>query len=297
MTAYANSSTDGADSPPGNEVSPSGRSGAPSGFPDAIPATTDTPADSNATVNQAAPLVSRATVGTVTTPASQPGASVAAALPYPFEFAPERTALIVIDMQNDFCSPGGFGELLGNDIAPVRRIVPTVAALLDAARQSGLAVIHTREGHLPDLSDCPPAKLERSRKQGAGIGDEGPLGRILIRGERGHAIIDELAPHPGEAVIDKPGKGAFYDTDLEALLEQRGIEYLLLCGVTTHVCVHTTLREANDRGYRCLVLEDGTAAFDPADQEAAIRMVRQQGGIFGWTSTVAELREALASAR
>jgi nicotinamidase-related amidase len=221
---------------------------------------------------------------------------VEAALPYPFAFNPEQTALIVIDMQNDFCSPGGFGELLGNDITPVRDIVPMVATLLETARQEGLLVIHTREGHLPDLSDCPPAKLERSRRQGAGIGDDGPLGRILIRGERGHAIIDELAPVPGEPIIDKPGKGAFYNTELESLLQERGTQFLLLCGVTTHVCVHTTLREANDRGYRCLVLEDGTAAFDPADQEAALRMVRQQGGIFGWTSTVSELREALLSA-
>jgi nicotinamidase-related amidase len=220
-------------------------------------------------------------------------ASVEAALPYPFAFKPEQTALIVIDMQNDFCMPGGFGELLGNDITPVRDIVPTVAALLETARQAGLLVIHTREGHLPDLSDCPPAKLERSRRQGAGIGDEGPLGRILVRGERGHAIIDELTPVTGEHIIDKPGKGAFYNTELESLLQERDIRFLLLCGVTTHVCVHTTLREANDRGYRCLVLEDGTAAFDPADQEAALRMVRQQGGIFGWTSTVSELRKAL----
>lgn len=223
-------------------------------------------------------------------------ASVEAALPYPFAFQPEQTALIVIDMQNDFCMPGGFGELLGNDITPVRDIVPTVAALLETARQAGLLVIHTREGHLPDLSDCPPAKLERSRRQGAGIGDEGPLGRILVRGERGHAIIDELAPETGEPIIDKPGKGAFYNTELESLLQERDIRFLLLCGVTTHVCVHTTLREANDRGYRCLVLEDGTAAFDPADQVAALRMVRQQGGIFGWTSTVTELREAMIHA-
>ncbi|MCD1258562.1 cysteine hydrolase [Paenibacillus athensensis] len=219
--------------------------------------------------------------------------TVGGALPYAFEFAPARTALAVIDMQNDFCEAGGFGERLGNDIRPVRAIIPVIAGALAAARSAGLLVIHTREGHLPDLSDCPPAKLERSRRQGAGIGDEGPMGRILIRGERGHAIVPELAPLSGEPVIDKPGKGAFYETNLQERLEEAGIESLILCGVTTHVCVHTTLREANDRGYRCLVLEDATAAFDPLDHEAAIHMVRQQGGIFGWTAFSAELVAAL----
>lgn len=156
-----------------------------------------------------------------------------------------------------------------------------------------MLIIHTREGHLPDLSDCPPAKLERIRKQGAGIGDVGPMGRILIRGEPGHAIVPELTPFEDEPIIDKPGKGAFYKTDLEQLLESKGVESLVLCGVTTHVCVHTTLREANDRGYRCLVLEDATAAFDPADQQAALHMVRQQGGIFGWTSFTEPLLEVI----
>jgi nicotinamidase-related amidase len=215
------------------------------------------------------------------------------ALPYAYEFDPARTAIIVIDMQNDFCSAGGFGELLGNDITPTREIIPAIQGLLEAARIAGMLVIHTREGHLPDLSDCPPAKLERSRKQGAGIGDEGPMGRILIRGEAGHAIVPELAPVAGEPIIDKPGKGAFYKTDLEHVLEQNNIEWLVLCGVTTHVCVHTTLREANDRGYRCLVLEDATAAFDPVDQQAAIHMVRQQGGIFGWTSFTKPLLDVI----
>ncbi|WP_313998670.1 isochorismatase family cysteine hydrolase [uncultured Paenibacillus sp.] len=215
------------------------------------------------------------------------------ALPYPFGFRPAGTALIVIDMQNDFCAPGGFGERLGNDIAPARAIIPVISGVLDAARMTGLLVVHTREGHLPDLSDCPPSKLERSRRQGAGIGDIGPMGRILIRGERGHEIVSELAPVPGEPVIDKPGKGAFYRTNLRNILEESHIESLILCGVTTHVCVHTTLREANDRGYRCLVLEDATAAFDPADHEAAIHMVRQQGGIFGWTSAAAPFIAAL----
>lgn len=219
--------------------------------------------------------------------------TVEPALPYPFRMDAARTAVVVIDMQNDFCSPGGFGERLGNDIAPARAIIPAIADVLDAARRHGWLVIHTREGHLPDLSDCPPSKLARSRRQGAGIGDEGPMGRILIRGEHGHDIVPELAPASGEPVIDKPGKGAFYRTNLQDVLEAAGIESLVLCGVTTHVCVHTTLREANDRGYECLVLEDATAAFDPRDHEAALHMVRQQGGIFGWTAKSAALIEAM----
>lgn len=215
------------------------------------------------------------------------------ALPYPFAFDRASTAVVVIDMQNDFCSPGGFGELLGNDIGAVRSIIPAISRVLDAARTAGLFIIHTREGHLPDLSDCPPSKLERSRRQGAGIGDPGPMGRILVRGERGHAIIAELTPVQGEPVVDKPGKGAFYQTGFHDILTGNRIESLVLCGVTTHVCVHTTLREANDRGFRCLVLEDATAAFDPADHAAAIHMVRQQGGIFGWTSRSASFIESL----
>ncbi len=215
------------------------------------------------------------------------------AKPNPFRFVPERTALLIIDMQNDFCTPGGFGELLGNDITPTHAIIPTIQQLLAHWRRMGLLVIHTREGHLPDLSDCPPSKLSRSRAQGAGIGDLGPMGRILIRGERGHAIVEELTPLSDELIIDKPGKGAFYATPLEAILQQRGVESLIVSGVTTHVCVHTTLREANDRGYECLMLEDATAAFDARDQESAIRMVHQQGGILGWTSMTAELIEQL----
>ena len=215
------------------------------------------------------------------------------AAPYAFAFDPARTALVVIDMQNDFCAPGGFGEKLGNDISATRRIIPIVAEVLAAARRAGMAVIHTREGHLPDLSDCPPSKLRRSKRQGAGIGDEGPMGRILVRGEPGHDIVPELAPIEGETVIDKPGKGAFYRTTLEETLERLGIESLIVAGVTTHVCVHTTVREANDRGYECLVLEDATAAFDPADQEAALRMIRQQGGIFGWTAPCGAFLEAM----
>ncbi|WP_424766935.1 cysteine hydrolase family protein [Paenibacillus sp. sgz302251] len=219
--------------------------------------------------------------------------TLSGALPYEYTFCPERTALLVIDMQNDFCAPGGFGERLGNDIAPARSVIPVIADVLAAARAAGLMIIHTREGHLPDLSDCPPSKLARSRRQGAGIGDEGPMGRILIRGERGHDIVPELKPIEGEWILDKPGKGAFYKTDLQNWLEEKKIESVILCGVTTHVCVHTTLREANDRGYECLVLEDASAAFDPEDHQSAIRMVWQQGGIFGWVAASTAFIELL----
>lgn len=215
------------------------------------------------------------------------------AQPYSFQLELDKTALLVIDMQNDFCASGGFGEKLGNDIASTKRIIPVVKRVMEAARTHGIKLIHTREGHLPDLSDCPPTKLTRSRKQGAGIGDIGPMGRILIRGEFGHEIVTELTPFPDEIVIDKPGKGAFYQTELHDILQKQGIESLILTGVTTHVCVHTTLREANDRGYECLVIEDATAAFDPNDHDAAIRMVWQQGGIFGWTTSSAHLLAAL----
>ncbi|MGN7455334.1 cysteine hydrolase family protein [Paenibacillus pasadenensis] len=218
---------------------------------------------------------------------------LAGALPYPFRFEPERTALLVIDMQNDFCAPGGFGERLGNDIAPARAIIPAIARLLAAARGTGMPVVHTREGHLPDLSDCPPSKLQRSRRQGAGIGDEGPMGRILIRGELGHGIVPELAPLPVEIVIDKPGKGAFYATSLEAELRRLGVRSLIVCGVTTHVCVHTTVREANDRGYECVVVADASAAFDPEDHRSALRMLVQQGAIFGWTAETDEVERVL----
>lgn len=215
------------------------------------------------------------------------------AKPYEFEFELEKTALVIIDMQRDFCAPGGFGEKLGNDITPTRSVIEPIKVVLDKAREMGMFVIHTREGHRPDLSDCPPNKLKRSNKGGAGIGDMGPMGRILIRGEYGHDIVDELTPIAGEPIIDKPGKGSFYATDLETILRNKGIENLIVTGVTTHVCVHTTIREANDRGFECLMLEDCTAAFDPADQEAAIRMVNQQGGIFGWTTNSKNLLQAL----
>jgi len=217
-----------------------------------------------------------------------------AARPRAFVFDPARTALMVIDMQNDFCALGGFGERLGNDVSPARAIIPTIDGLLRAARAAGMLVIHTREGHAPDLSDCPPSKLKRSRLQGAGIGDLGPMGRILVRGEEGNAIVSELQPQDGEWIIDKLGKGAFYATEMHERLREAAIESLILTGVTTHVCVHSTLREANDRGYECLVLEDATAAFETADHLSAIRMIHQQGGIFGWVGHAPSLIESLS---
>ncbi|KAB8133098.1 cysteine hydrolase [Gracilibacillus oryzae] len=213
--------------------------------------------------------------------------------PYDFACDLNKTALVIIDMQNDFCANGGFGEMLGNDITNTKSIIPTIKQVLDQFRAHNLTVVHTREGHEPDLSDCPESKLKRSKRQGAGIGDSGSMGRILIKGEKGHAIVEELTPEPGEIVIDKPGKGAFYQTNLLEELNARGIESLIVTGVTTHVCVHSTVREANDRGFDCLVLEDGTAAFDEDDQQAAIRMFHQQGAIFGWVSHSAKLLEQL----
>ena len=201
------------------------------------------------------------------------------ASPGPFTFAPESTALLVIDMQRDFLEPGGFGESLGNDVSQLRRTIAPLAAFLTVWRGAGLPVIHTREGHLPDLSDCPPAKLARGA-----IGQQGAFGRILIRGEYGHDIIDELRPAPGEAVVDKPGKGAFYATELQDLLDKGGIRSLLVAGVTTEVCVHTTVREANDRGYECLVLADCVGSYFPEFQRVGLEMIAAQGGIFGWVA-------------
>ncbi|HEY2203394.1 MAG TPA: isochorismatase family cysteine hydrolase [Pseudonocardia sp.] len=206
-----------------------------------------------------------------------------AAEPGPFTFDPASTALVIIDMQRDFCEPGGFGETLGNDVSLLRTVIPPLRAVLDAARAAGMTVVHTREGHRPDLSDCPPAKLNRGDPT-LRIGDQGPKGRILIRGEYGHDIIDELAPEPGELVIDKPGKGSFHGTSFGAELVARGITSLVVTGVTTEVCVHTTVREANDRGYECLVLSDCVGSYFPEFQHAGLAMIAAQGGIFGWVA-------------
>jgi nicotinamidase-related amidase len=214
--------------------------------------------------------------------------------PQPLAIAPERTALIIIDMQRDFLEPGGFGETLGNDVSLLKAAVEPCKAVLAAARDAGILVIHTREGHRPDLSDAPPAKVERGSPSKR-IGDPGPMGRILIRGEPGHDIIDELYPIDGEPVIDKPGKGAFYQTDLQLMLQNCGIENLLVCGVTTEVCVNTTVREANDRGYRCVVLADCCASFFPEFHEMGLKMIKAQGGIFGWVATSKDMLAALAS--
>ncbi|MBO9534402.1 MAG: cysteine hydrolase [Solirubrobacteraceae bacterium] len=216
------------------------------------------------------------------------------ARPYPYSFDPATTALVIIDMQRDFLEPGGFGETLGNDVSLLAPTIPVVGAVLAAAREQGMTVIHTREGHRPDLTDLPPAKKARGNPTLA-IGDEGPRGRILVRGEEGHDIIDDLAPIEGEAVLDKPGKGAFYATDLGAILRNAGIKSLLVCGVTTEVCVHTTVREANDRGFECLVIEDGCGSYFPEFHAMALRMISAQGGIFGWTATSAELLPGLST--
>jgi nicotinamidase-related amidase len=215
--------------------------------------------------------------------------------PYKFEFDPKTTALVMIDFQRDFVDPGGFGEALGNDVSLLRRAVPPAERVLRAARERGIFVIHTREGHRPDLADCPPSKKARGRLK-TGIGDPGPMGRILVRGEPGHDLVKELSPEPGEPVVDKPGKGAFYATDLDTILKNRGVRQLVVCGVTTEVCVQTTVREANDRGYDCLVLEDCVASYFPEFQEAALKMVKAQGGIFGWVSDSRRFLKALAQA-
>jgi len=203
--------------------------------------------------------------------------------PTSFLFEPATTALLVIDMQRDFVEPGGFGETLGNDVSQLRGVIAPLQRTLAATRAAGVTVIHTREGHLPDLSDCPPAKLQRGRPS-MRIGDLGPGGRILIRGEHGHGIIDELAPADGELVIDKPGKGAFHNTELGTVLAAAGITSLVVTGVTTEVCVHTTVREANDRGYECLVLSDCVGSYFPEFQAAGLAMISAQGGIFGWVA-------------
>jgi nicotinamidase-related amidase len=214
--------------------------------------------------------------------------------PFPFRFEPRRTALVIIDMQRDFVEPGGFGETLGNDVGLLRAIIPACQRVLAAWRETGGLVVHTREAHRADLSDCPPAKRERGNPR-LRIGDEGPMGRILVAGEPGNQIIPELAPRAGEIVLDKPGKGAFYATPLQELLHQAGITHLLFMGVTTEVCVQTSMREANDRGYECLLLEDCTESYFPAFKAAAVEMMRAQGAIVGWTASSGELLAALAS--
>src|SRR5271163_4813311 len=215
--------------------------------------------------------------------------------PDPIELDWAATALVIIDMQRDFMEPGGFGETLGNDVSQLARAVKPIAAVLDAARAMGMLVVHTREGHLPDLSDAPPAKVERGAPS-LRIGDPGPMGRILIRGEAGHDIIPDLYPIAGEVVIDKPGKGAFYATELGDLLQKYGIENLLVCGVTTEVCVNTTVREANDRGYRCVVLSDCCASYFPQFHEMGLAMIKAQGGIFGSVASSQALLSAMAVA-
>jgi len=217
------------------------------------------------------------------------------ALPFAFAFRPETTALIVIDMQRDFAEPGGFGASLGNDVSRVTAIVPTVKRLIEGFRAAGLPVIHTMECHRPDLSDLPPAKRDRGNPS-IRIGDAGPMGRVLIAGEPGTAILDELAPLPGEIVIEKPGKGAFYATGLGDELKRIGARQLVFAGVTTEVCVQTTMREANDRGYECLVAEDATESYFPEFKAAALAMIRAQGAIIGWTATTDQVLEGIIDA-
>jgi nicotinamidase-related amidase len=214
------------------------------------------------------------------------------ARPYAYTFEPAHTALVIIDMQRDFVEPGGFGEALGNDVSRLRAIIPTTAALLAWARDYGLRVLHTREGHRPDLADCPPAKLRRGNPA-LRIGAPGPMGRILVDGEPGNDIVPELTPRADEAVIVKPGKGAFWATPLDQLLKAHEVTHLLLAGVTTEVCVQTTMREANDRGYDCLLVEDATESYFPDFKRATLDMIRAQGGIVGWTAPFAALRSAL----
>ncbi|GAB4183146.1 MAG: cysteine hydrolase [Coleofasciculaceae cyanobacterium] len=215
------------------------------------------------------------------------------AIPYDYELpADGGLALLIIDMQRDFLEVGGFGEALGNDVTRLRAIVPTVKQLLEAFRNLQLPIFHTIEGHQPDLSDCPPSKLHRGRGK-LKIGDVSPMGRILILGEPGNAIIPELEPLPGETVITKPGKGAFYNTNFESMLHEQGITHLLITGVTTEVCVQTTMREANDRGYECLLIEDATESYFPDFKQSTLEMVTAQGGIVGWTAPAANILQAL----
>jgi nicotinamidase-related amidase len=220
------------------------------------------------------------------------GTLIVEAEPYPFHFHPTSCALLIIDMQRDFLEPGGFGEMLGNDVSQLRRTIKPNQRLLKVWRKKGLQVMHTREGHRSDLTDLPPSKKSRGRSKTC-IGDAGPMGRILVRGEAGHDIIPELYPKGDEPVIDKPGKGAFFATDLDAILHHRGIKQLVVTGVTTEVCVNTTVREANDRGYDCLVPSDCVGSYFPEFQEMGLKMIKAQGGIFGWVSHSEKILAAL----
>ena len=220
--------------------------------------------------------------------------TIPSATPSEFTMGAATTALLVIDMQRDFLLPGGFGESLGNDVGLLRSVIEPLTRLIAVARDAGIPVIHTREGHLPDLSDCPPAKLRRGSPSQR-IGDPGAFGRILIRGEYGHDIVDELAPIEGESIIDKPGKGAFYATELSEILVAAGVTTLMVTGVTTEVCVHTTVREANDRGYECLVVTDCVGSYFPDFHRVGLEMISAQGGIFGWTAPSEDVVAALAA--
>jgi nicotinamidase-related amidase len=213
--------------------------------------------------------------------------------PEPIGIDVDHTAVVVIDMQRDFLQPGGFGEALGNDVSLLSAAIAPIKALLEGARKRKMLIIHTREGHRPDMSDAPPAKVERGSPH-LRIGAKGPMGRILIRGEPGHDIVPELYPRDGEPIVDKPGKGAFYATDLHLILQDRRVQSLIVCGVTTEVCVHTTVREANDRGYRCIVPSDCCGSYFPEFHEVGLKMIKAQGGIFGWVSDSAKVLKAIA---